>query len=273
MPNFLGSETNGYSLPLRILGEPKPSAWEFYLQQPSKSDSPPSTYGDLSGDVGGELAGRKFYLSSSSAKNTHFSTNEADVIKSDQATLARFICDRGSTFKFMIRFAGLRVWELGALLAVLEPHRLDSSTAAKAEDFAHKLGLGRPLGMGSVRVTVDAVRARRGRDIDLVDLSGEDGQLGGLTPESAVAALKTKAKLDSTVLDQWLAVHRYVDRGRLDYPREMTKVDGQPKETIYAWHTNLHRRFSKLRRQADAEWSGLLQHIAKARSGSGKGNE
>ncbi|MBK8579479.1 MAG: hypothetical protein IPN78_15060 [Candidatus Accumulibacter sp.] len=47
-PKFLGEAGKGWCIPLPILGQPKPSAWEFYLQQKPGSRLP-ATYGDLLG--------------------------------------------------------------------------------------------------------------------------------------------------------------------------------------------------------------------------------
>lgn len=252
-PRFLGDPARGYCIPLKILGQPKPSAWEFYLQQPEDPKKPPNTYGDLPGDSGGELAGRKFYRHQPSTKQSDITASDTDIINSDQATLARFVCHSGTRFRFSIRFARLRPWELGALLAVLEPHHL--ALDGKPDDYAHKLGLGRPLGMGSVRITRQAVRIRMEKETVFLDESARDSLL-----KEALQALQER--LNDDQVQTWLSAHRIVNGQRLGYPLAETKVDGKWVQTIYAWHTNEVRRpYSQLRRQQSPDWSDLAGKI------------
>jgi CRISPR-associated protein (TIGR03986 family) len=250
VPLFLGDEeNNGYCIPLKILGQPKPSAWEFYLQQPSNSNQPLKTYGDLFGDAGGELSGRKFYRHQPNTNELNIKANDDKTINSDQATLGRFICHAGTRFRFAIRFARLREWELGALLAVLEPHQL-ASNDNNADDYAHKLGLGRPLGMGSVKITRKAIRVRQENTAEFFD-----SMQGNNVAASALASLKDK--LDNNVLTHWRTAHRFIEGQRLVYPTAETTVDGQRVKTIFAWHTDIRRKYSQLRRQKTPTWSDL----------------
>jgi CRISPR-associated protein (TIGR03986 family) len=232
---------------LKILGQPKPSAWEFYLQQPQDENKPLVTYGDLPNDAGGELAGRKFYRHQTSVSLT------PEDIKSDQATLARFICAPQTRFKFAIRFMRLRDWELGALLAVLEPHLLVPGS------YAHKLGLGRPLGMGSVRITRKKIRLRLEKDVHFLDEKDEVIRI-------KLALQELQKKLDPEIMKNWLEAHELLDGKHLGYPVAWTRVDGQPVQTIYAWHTKLRREYSKLRREEGANWSQLFSTIRKAKA-------
>lgn len=173
-PPFLGEKEKGYCVPLKILGQPRPSAYEFYLQQPAGGGML-QTYGDLPGDAGGDLAGRKYYPHQPAVRNSQqIAPADQENINSDQATLARFICQPETTFKFTLRFARLREWELGALLAVLEPYRLVEN--GEPNDYAHKLGLGRPLGMGSVTVRADQVRIRSGKETSLQPMGSGSSQ-------------------------------------------------------------------------------------------------
>ncbi|WP_295447122.1 TIGR03986 family CRISPR-associated RAMP protein [uncultured Thiodictyon sp.] len=245
---FLGEASNGYCIPLKILGQPKPSAWEMYLRQPEENKAL-VTYGDHPNDAGGELAGRKFYRHQATVATKDIEAS-GDDITSDQSTLARFICAPQTRFKFAIRFARLRAWELGALLAVLQPHLL--KVGAKAEHYAHKLGLGRPLGMGSVRITPDRLRVRLEKDIGF--LSDDERN------RSVEKALKDlNEKVTRAQIDAWLAAHEFADRGRLGYPVDPTAL------TTYAWHTNVRREYSKLRREEGADWRRLSSKIRDAK--------
>lgn len=258
VPKFLG-EGKGYCLPLKILGQPKPSAWEFYLRQPKEGNTPPLTYGDLPGDAGGELRGRKFYRHQKSVSTSDIKAASSEERDSEQATLARFICAPGTRFKFAIRFMRLRYWELGALLAVLEPHLL--KPGSKPERYAHKLGLGRPLGMGSVRITRKQVLLREEKDAEFFREAGCEQRI--------VKSIEALQERNPGTVDAWLEAHDASSGKRLGYPRAWTTVDRKPCETIFAWHTDLRREYSKLRRQRGAEWTVLLRGVRKAESGSG----
>lgn len=253
VPKFLGTEKTGYCVPLKILGQPKPSAWEFYLQQPQDKNSSLVTYGDLPDEAGGELAGRKFYRHQTSVSLDAIKATDEEE-KSDQATLARFICAPQTTFKFAIRFMRLRDWELGALLAVLQPHLLEQDS--KPECYAHKLGLGRPLGMGSVRITPKEMRLRLEKDVNFLSPVARDKRV-----EFALEALQ--GKLNAGTLKDWLEAHELVDGKRLDYPRYQPPRQTEP--TIFDWHTKLRRDYSKLRREEGANWSQLSGTVRKVK--------
>lgn len=228
-------------MPLKILGQPKSSAWEFYLRQDGGENQPPTTYGDLPGDAGGELRGRKFYRHQPRCRDVSDIAATDKDINSDQATLARFICRSGTLFRFAIRFRDLRAWELGALLAVLQPGRL---APGDGKIYAHKLGLGRPLGMGSVRIDIDGLTLSQGKG------AAEAPDTDGFRQEAIKALRERLAGVDPS---EWLAMLRFEDRGSVDYPRR----DG----VIFNWHTGLRRDYGKLRRQASPDWKPLNQQI------------
>lgn len=247
-PQFLGSEESGYCVPLKTLGQPKPSSWEFYLQQPAGNNRP-NTYGDLPDDTGGELAGRKYYRHQPSVQDVDdIKETDKELIASNQSTLARFICAPNTTFRFTIRFARLREWELGALLAGLQPQHLDQSD--QSVEYAHKLGLGRPLGMGSVGIAVNQLHLRQEKAVCFMP---EDSRKE--CKESALKALKEK--LAACNIKDWLKMHDFTDRGCLDYPRE--------KNTIHGWHTSIRRDYSELRREQQPNWKEINNKIHKAR--------
>jgi hypothetical protein len=76
---------------------------------------------------------------------------------------------RGACFTARIRFENLRDWELGALLAALE---LPSGCA-------HRLGMGKPLGLGSFRIHVMALQCIDRKDQRYQNLFAAFGQDGG----------------------------------------------------------------------------------------------
>lgn len=186
----------------------------------------------------------------------------------DQAALVRFVSAPGVRFRFTLRFRDLRKWELGALLASLDPELIameevadlpplvrqyldrltkQKSVSAEVPLFAIKLGHGRPLGMGSVKIEVQAARlwSRSGAAHSLADKSPAD-----LTSDWIQALVRRLFSTDNEavsearaeVLLQWLKVHQYVGRSLAEYPSQ----DGE----IFAFHTRLRRTHAKGRRKA-----------------------
>lgn len=250
VPRFLGDPNKGYCVPLPILGQPKSSAWEFYLRQDAAKE--PLTYGDLPGDEGGELAGRKFYRHQPRVTDiADISTTDAETIQSDQATLARYICAPGTKFRFAIRFTGLRPWELGALLVTLQPHRLLKKGVPS--DYALKLGLGRPLGMGSVRLNIDSSVFRSTGSIESAAETDAEAVIANAV--NALAKILLRDAKQKSLLCLWLDIHTFKDSGRLDYPH------GGKNNTIFDWHTDRRREYSKLRRKPMPDWVHFFSTI------------
>jgi CRISPR-associated protein (TIGR03986 family) len=259
-PTFLGDKKN-HCVPLKILGAPKPSAWEFYIEQGENGKL--NTYGDLPDDPGGELSGRKFYRHWPGCTEDHIKATDEETIHSDQSTLARFICAQDTKFRFTLRFSRLRPWELGALLAVIDP-RLVADTDNSNKTYAHKLGLGRPLGMGSVQLQAKNVRIRLDSGSSFAD-----GEVDKQWVALAIKAFQEKIKaIDPATLKTWLDIHEFADGGAaLAYPTATTRINYQDVDTIYAWHTKIRREYSKLRRQDVASHTELQVKVKKAESG------
>jgi len=224
-PKFLNPKNNHWVF-LKILGQPKASAAEHYLKQPKVGLM--MTYGDLPNQSGGQLAGRKVYLHQPAAATDASCYEDVDIEtqNSDQSTLVRYVSAPGSTFRFTVRFARLRDWEVGALIVALNPYRLkDKATAGQ---YALKLGYGRPLGLGSVSITIDAMRLNGQSVTDL---------------EAAFVPWITaiRSKLSDTAIKSWLDLLSYQGKQRT-YP---TAAD----QTIFNYHTKIRRDYSKDRRQ------------------------
>lgn len=199
---------------------------------------------------------------------------------SQHAALARFVLAPGAEFGFTVRVRDLRMWELGALFLAmasqqaiaplvqavpqLQPPQSQSEKLAKwiekhvtsgaaspsgeAPLLASKLGMGRPLGLGSVSIAID--EALRLQDADVAE--GRDATLcaevladdAGLI-QRAVKALLQKIHKDlgpgkfrrwcEEVLWPWLEAHRYRGRASYDYPTEEDKGE----RTILAYHSKL----------------------------------
>lgn len=163
-------------VPLKILGSPKPKYYPFYLrpadgQQPStrvayytEHQEPPWA------QVRGTPRGRKSYLHHPQAMTTnpagvHYAERTADEVSQEardseptwphshqNATCA--VLPAGATFRGVIEFDALDPYELGLLLWSLT----FSNTPLQASPrHAHKLGMGKGIGLGSVRFHLERV--------------------------------------------------------------------------------------------------------------------
>lgn len=122
---------------LAILSTPKPSTTEFYLLTSSGKPDPHVNYDAANA----RLRGRKFYHHHEQPKEY-----AADQ-KSDQNRTVRGALKPGATFTFKIEFENLSSLELGVLIYSLELE----------EGMYHRLGYAKPLGFGSVKITIEKI--------------------------------------------------------------------------------------------------------------------
>ncbi len=138
---------------LKTLSNPKPTTFQHYIVQkeivPKYLESRNiNTNGNFQGLEGLKdynstdisIRGNKFYWHK---ENINFSADVEDIEKHlNQLTKAACI-DKGTTFTGRIRFENLSDVELGALLFALD---LPSGCC-------HKIGMGKPLGLGSIHIS------------------------------------------------------------------------------------------------------------------------
>ena len=120
----------------RILATPKPTTFQHYLVQNDENNRNLNHY-----DTDTTIRGYKLYWHKS-GKNWQETDKKAIDKHRTQYTCIQPI-NSGIKFKGKIRFENLSDKELGALLFVLD---LPSGCA-------HKLGMGKPLGLGSIKIT------------------------------------------------------------------------------------------------------------------------
>lgn len=258
----------GKEIRLRILGMPRPSAVEFYLKQtalPKKL----TTYGDLAGEPGGDLAGRKFYRHQPDACKSPqpYSPSAAerrnDANTEERGTCVRYLSRPGSRFRCTLRFDSLRPWELGALLAALDPGLLESTFGLPKhpQGYAHKLGYGKPLGLGSVRLQIDAARWQ-GSDAWIFQQARSDEESCTQWVQQSLLTLKDKLQASWSKqlpqrLESWLRTRQWREHGRAAYPLASTKEKNKQTnrmeevDRIYAYHTALRRDHAAARRGDD----------------------
>lgn len=134
---LLNDKVTMEEFPLAIQSTPKPTTTFFYLFNNGEPDF------NVTYDMdGAHLRGRKHYLHQSEAKEQEY--KRAGNIKDDQNRTIRDTLKSGATFKFTVEFENLAPVEFGALLWSIEMEN----------DMFHKIGLGKPLGFGSVKLSI-----------------------------------------------------------------------------------------------------------------------
>ena len=128
---------------LRILASPKPPSPAMYFNKNNGA----VTKKDLLGEVGAiRPNGRKFYLNHPDSQIKQERWRTADQYENEDLKQKIRIkpLKKGLEFEFSIDFENLTAAELTLLKTALCP----------SEKFHHRLGLGRPLGLGSVKLTI-----------------------------------------------------------------------------------------------------------------------
>src|SRR5262245_27427191 len=203
-----------------VLGSPKPTAFQHYLAQPPV-DLPegrrepagkdrrtlchyhhphgcgPFELADAQGHLlavtdGTVLRGHKRYWHQPKADDRYRFHKALAGPEEKQLTIIRPVRP-GTTFKGRVRFENLGEVELGALLTALQ---LKPSQR-------HHLGMGKPLGMGSVRI--DTVVHLTDRQARYATLFGDDGKLA--TGEVAAAEVEKAVTRCRTAFENVARTH------------------------------------------------------------------
>jgi CRISPR-associated protein (TIGR03986 family) len=126
----------------KVLSGPKPTTFQHYLEQPNPDDRLRLHNYDAKG---ARLRGHKFYWQKGAVKVGQVEETDKEKLKhKSQYTRIRPL-KAGQKFTFTIRFDNLSAEELGALAWVLQ--------LAANPAYRLKLGMGKPLGLGAVKVS------------------------------------------------------------------------------------------------------------------------
>jgi CRISPR/Cas system CSM-associated protein Csm3 (group 7 of RAMP superfamily) len=132
----------------KILSSPKPTTYQHYLEQPEGIKTIQSKL-NMWSQEGVQIRGHKNYWhrqtsSNNSDKNTWIETGK--ITKSNPEKINPL--SPGTFFIARIRFENLTNEELGAILFVID----------LPEGCCHKLGMGKPLGLGSVKISINTLK-------------------------------------------------------------------------------------------------------------------
>ncbi|ABX04563.1 MAG TPA: TIGR03986 family CRISPR-associated RAMP protein [Herpetosiphon sp.] len=126
----------------QILASPKPTTFQHYLVQIDPAQDQLAHYSTK----GAVIRGRKLYWHQQ--PSNAYTTDIKQVEKAQTQYTCITPVNPGTTFEFTIRFENLSDVELGALLWVLD-------LASCAGKYRFKLGMGKPLGLGSVAINYE----------------------------------------------------------------------------------------------------------------------
>lgn len=128
----------------KVLGGPKPTTFQHYLEQPREAYEDKSKLHHYATQPTPKLRGHKLYWRQ--RPTTVADIREPDTSKYGDTQHTRMKpVKTGVTFKFNVRFENLSAAELGALAwALYLPH---------SSEHRHQLGMGKPYGMGVVKLT------------------------------------------------------------------------------------------------------------------------
>lgn len=133
-----------------VLSTPKPTTFQHYLVQDREAGHDPDLkkalahYGTPPSET--TIRGHKLYWHKGADPDIEATAKEREPTKQTQTTRIRPVRP-GVCFQFRVRFENLRSEELGALWWAL------ALPGEEGKPYHHKIGMGKPLGMGSVRLT------------------------------------------------------------------------------------------------------------------------
>jgi CRISPR-associated protein (TIGR03986 family) len=143
--DMLMSETK-----LQILGAPKPPSPAMYFTESDNPERPVNKQDLARRSASIRPNGRKVYLPhevEGDALKERYVSAAQDGDKSDKQRVRVRPIRPDIPFLFAVEFENLSDEELGLLLSALHP----------ASDSRHRLGIGKPLGLGSVTIDIEAV--------------------------------------------------------------------------------------------------------------------
>jgi CRISPR-associated protein (TIGR03986 family) len=214
-----------YRIVLKELSSPKPSAAEFYLKQPDQNATnwnydymEPE---NLIPNYKAEINGRKFYWHRYIETCNSVSHNGPPT----ERNVAIRPVKRESRFKSRIFFNDITENELNRIIWVLRPAGAEST-------HYHKLGMGKPLGLGSVRIDVTDVKFRQIRlnaSEQTIDYHWQDFPVSSLGNDQARSLMGCSIE----VLREFLNITDFnLAPNNCEYP---SAKDRNSESTIFNW--------------------------------------
>lgn len=132
---------------LKILSTPKPTSFQHYLVQANPRGMERAHYDDQP-ETATVIRGHKLYWHKERVSEADYTEEQVD--KNDTQHTTASPVGVGKEFAFRVNFENLTKAELGALLWAIE-------LPAENGPYHHKLGMGKPYGLGSVALKVNTL--------------------------------------------------------------------------------------------------------------------
>lgn len=222
-------EARLFEATLPALMGPRTSAFEFYL----RNDDHRQSFSPLT--PGTQLAGRKMYWHSQRG----LLAPEQQFEEGSAINNARVECvDAGESFTFSVYVDGVTRQQLNELVYVLTLGDAWGAQGDSVSSHCHKIGHGKPVGAGSVLITVDSVCVRSYASGSYT-LCSDDGWKLELGKEGLSGVLR---RLDNTEAVRKVTQFTTIPKeAQISYPRERRGGD------IFTWFKD--NRVRSFRRQ------------------------
>lgn len=225
---------------LEEMSSPKPSATEFYVSRPEDCDLWNYDYAAkwkrtevhklkneliIDKKYTPKIRGRKFYWHSS--KNPYSNlTDKHNLSEEEKDKVNRLVFVRAlksGTFNFKIYFDRVKRADIYCLIWVL--------TLGNSKEHAHKIGMGKPLGLGSVQVSVNKLVRR---NISALCVRGKS--INDYHDEVKIPSFKAYLKSSKEAVKQVLAMTKLDNpfKDRICYPY-VKNSSGERQAESYKW--------------------------------------
>jgi CRISPR-associated protein (TIGR03986 family) len=151
----------------KILGGPKVTTFQHYLVQHDNTNAHKKNLKHYASEPGREtvIRGHKLYWHKKNVSLDQIREKDLDKLRKAKKQLTEITpIKSGITFEFDIHFENLSTVELGALLWILSlsSDKAQSLGIGKAgEQYCFSLGIGKPLGMGAVKIDYELCLSNR----------------------------------------------------------------------------------------------------------------
>lgn len=200
---------------LKELGSPRTGYYPFYTSNGQEVDGSDVT-----------IAGRKFYWHIPEVNHA------SDIYTSKEKTIRNAtmdLIDRGATFRFDVYYDGVTPEQLQELKWVLTLPDEDKS-------LMHKLGHGKPLGLGSIKISIDSEYRR--------SFDGEGYHVQGVEEESESSA-EIPPRFDKDTVEQLQILMDYdamkgkkVTYPYIEVPDDVRKLGEENDFASHQWFTS-----------------------------------
>ncbi|MEL6524880.1 MAG: TIGR03986 family CRISPR-associated RAMP protein [Chloroflexota bacterium] len=239
---FITQERDSYTYdPIvpRILASPKPTTFQHYLNQPNGTKTPTHQlqhYGDNT-----VIRGYKLYWRQKLDSLAQVEEPDKSLSPDNSTQHTRISPLREDThFSFKVFFENLSDFELGALGWVL--------TLGGDDNAYHQLGMGKPLGLGVVKLTAE---------LTLTNRTDESGRYGSLFNEDGTWHIGTTSDSNSTLLtciDQFKQQVNFDTDTRYRDLEAMLKLRGT--ETMKRLQPDKRRDFDYMKIEPQNDYDG-----------------